>query len=80
MRHAENLLRLKGIIRLSGEMTPRLLNGVHDVFSSEPVSDTTLDRNSAGSIVFIGENLPEDTIRADLKSCEIRGLPENKDV
>ena len=72
MRHAENLLRVKGIVRFAGEDAPRLLNGVHDVFSSEPTDNTTLTKDSAGSIVFIGANLPEETIRADLKSSEIQ--------
>jgi len=75
MRHAENLLRIKGIARFSGEMAPRLLNGVHDVFSSQPANAATLATGDAGAIVFIGEGLPEDAIRADLKSCEAAGPP-----
>ncbi len=66
MRHAENLLRIKGIVRFSGEETPRLLNGVHDVFSSELTQCDALTVGNAGSIVFIGVDLPEDTIRSDL--------------
>ena len=80
LRHADRLLRVKGIVRICGEKTPRLLNGVHDVFSSKPVADTTLDGHSAGSIVIIGEELPEDAIRADLKSCEIGELPKNEEA
>jgi G3E family GTPase len=75
MRHAENLLRVKGIVRFSGDQTPRLLNGVHDVFASEPVGNSAIDAKSAGSIVFIGIDLPEETIRSDLKSCEFEGSP-----
>lgn len=70
MRHAENLLRIKGIVRFAGEQTPRILNGVHDVFSSEPTSAKVLASGQSGSVVFIGVELPEQTIRADLKSCE----------
>jgi G3E family GTPase len=68
MRHAENLLRIKGIVRFAGENTPRLLNGVHDVFSSERTQSNSLAEGCAGSIVFIGVDLPEDTIRSDLVS------------
>ncbi len=70
MRHAENLLRIKGLVRFAGEGPPRLLNGVHDVFSSEVASESTLAPDQAGSIVFIGVGLPEQVIRADLKACE----------
>jgi len=70
MRHAENLLRVKGFVRFSGEARPRLLNGVHDVFVSEPVDVAALEEDHAGALVFIGEDLPETAIRADLKSCE----------
>jgi len=77
MRHAENLLRVKGIARFGGEAHPRLLNGVHDVFSSEPADSAILEKGSSGSIVFIGENLPEAAIRTDLKSCEAAGPMAN---
>ena len=71
MRHAENLLRIKGLVLFSGEDQPRLLNGVHDVFSSEVTGPDTLAADQTGSIVFIGIDLPESVIRADLKSCEL---------
>ena len=35
MRHAENLLRMKGIVLFDGESEPQLLNAVHDVFTSD---------------------------------------------
>ena len=72
MRHAEDLLRIKGIVRFAGEKKPRLLNGVHDVFSSELSDTMALAMGQAGSIVFIGVDLPEATIRADLAGCEIK--------
>ena len=72
MRHAENLLRIKGLVRFAGENSPRLLNGVHDVFSSEPANQGLLVDDQAGFIVFIGVNLPEQTIRMDLRSAEIQ--------
>ncbi len=70
MRHAESLLRIKGLIRLAGEARPRLVNGVHDVFASEP-TDAALP--AGGFLVFIGIDLPEEAIRADLRSCASTG-------
>ncbi|CAN5810071.1 GTP-binding protein [soil metagenome] len=70
MRHAEALLRVKGIVRFAGNRGVRLVNGVHDVFSSEPVDAAGPPPGLGGALVFIGIGLPEAGIRADLASCE----------
>ncbi len=69
MRHAENILRIKGLAWFSGETSPRLLNGVHDVFSSEASAAAPQGPGTSGSIVFIGIDLPEEEMRADLQRC-----------
>ncbi len=68
MRHAEKLLRMKGIVKLAGDPQPRLLNGVHDVFTSNPAPTAKVD-SGGGTLVFIGTDLPQDSLRADLERC-----------
>ncbi len=67
MRHAESLLRMKGVALFSGDSTPRLLNGVHDVFTSDALDGAVIE--NTGSLVFIGRGLPEEQIRSDLLGC-----------
>ncbi|MBA3325841.1 MAG: GTP-binding protein [Rhodobacteraceae bacterium] len=69
MRHAESLLRIKGVVRIAGDAEPRLVNGVHDVFASEPIAEAAAPQGEGGFLVFIGVDLPEAAIRADLASC-----------
>jgi len=72
MRHAEKLLRMKGIVRFDGESEPQLLNAVHDVFTSNKAPDLKVASDSGGTLVFIGRGLSEDELRTDLKKCEVR--------
>ena len=72
MRHAENLLRIKGLVRFDGQQGLRLVNGVHDVFSSSNTCNIELPNSAQGAIVFIGIDLPEDVIRTDILSCYSR--------
>jgi G3E family GTPase len=69
MRHAENLLRIKGLVRFAGDQRLRLISGVHDVFSSADACGAVLEHDASGAIVFIGTDLPEERIRADILSC-----------
>ncbi|WP_207382987.1 CobW family GTP-binding protein [Pseudaestuariivita atlantica] len=64
MRHAERLLRAKGILRFANETDMHLVNITHDVCEIEPFGQTAPAR-----IVFIGIDLPEDDIRSDLTRC-----------
>jgi G3E family GTPase len=73
LRHAERLLRCKGIVRIAGAPHPVLLQGVRDIFRTTPAPDpATLAPGDHGAIVFIGLGLPEAAIRADLRRCEAR--------
>jgi G3E family GTPase len=67
MRHAERLLRMKGIVSFADEKKRCLVNGVHDVFTSQDV-DLSPD-NVPDALVFIGIDLPEKEIRKDVLSC-----------
>jgi G3E family GTPase len=74
LRHAERLLRCKGVIRIAGEPHPVLLQGVRDVMRTSRAPDgAALAAGEHGAIVFIGLGLPEAAIRADLARCETRG-------
>jgi G3E family GTPase len=74
LRHAERLLRCKGVIRIAGEAHPVLLQGVQDVMRTSRAPDSAaLPEGDHGAIVFIGLGLPEASIRADLARCEAAG-------
>ncbi|MEM1432222.1 MAG: GTP-binding protein [Pseudomonadota bacterium] len=64
MRHAERLLRIKGVVRFRGDPTARLLNVVHDVADMRPLGDA-----GPSALVFIGIGLPETEIRRDIARC-----------
>lgn len=65
MRHAERLLRVKGILSFANDPKPQLMNITHDVCKIEPLSVS----HRPGPLVFIGVDLPEDEIRRDLQRC-----------
>lgn len=70
LRHAERLLRCKGVIRIAGEARPVLLQGVQDMVRTSRAPDSaSLPEGDHGAIVFIGLGLPEAAIRADLARC-----------
>jgi G3E family GTPase len=72
LRHADLLLRCKGVIRIAGELHPVLLQGVRDVMRTTRAPESAwLAAHDNGAIVFIGLGLPEATIRADLTRCEV---------
>ena len=71
MRHAEKILRMKGIVLFDGISAPQLLNVVHDVFTSSAATGTRISDNCGGTLVFIGRGLSETELRADLEKCVI---------
>ena len=74
LRHAERLLRCKGVIRIAGEAQPVLLQGVQDIVRTSRAPDSAaLPEGDHGAIVFIGLGLPEAAIRADLARCAAKG-------
>ena len=73
MRHAEKLLRMKGIVLFDGESEPQLLNAVHDVFTSKAATGSTVANGLGGTLVFISRGLCEDELRADLEKCMVPG-------
>jgi G3E family GTPase len=74
LRHADRLLRCKGVIRIAGETHPVLLQGVQDVMrTGRAPASAALAEGDHGAIVFIGIGLPEAAIRADLARCAAPG-------
>ena len=71
MRHAENLLRMKGIVLFDGESEPQLLNAVHDVFTSDAATGSTVANGLGGTLVFISRGLSESELRTDLEKCMV---------
>ena len=69
MRHAEKLLRMKGIVLFQGSSEPQLLNAVHDVFTSGAATGAQIAEGLGGTLVFIGRGLNEEELRADLDKC-----------
>ena len=69
LRHADNLLRAKGVVRFVGDARAHLINIVHDVHDARPT-----DARTASGLVFIGQGLPKAEIRTDLQAC-LRSVP-----
>lgn len=67
LRHAENLLRIKGVVRFADGGMPHLINGVHDVYSILEMPPLTL----AAGLVVIGQNLPATAIAAEIANCQV---------
>lgn len=65
MRHAERLLRVKGILEFADDPMLHLMNITHDVCTVEPLETAT----GPSPLVFIGLDLPQDEIRRDLERC-----------
>jgi len=63
MRHAENLLRMKGIVWFEGQTEPQLLNAVHDVFTSSEATGFEVANGLGGTLVFISRGLSENELR-----------------
>lgn len=71
MRHAEKLLRMKGIVMFDGESESQLLNAVHDVFTSGVATASTVANGTGGTLVFITSGLSENELRTDLEKCMV---------
>ena len=71
MRHAEKLLRMKGIVLFDGECEPHLLNAVHDVFTSSVATGSSTANETGGTLVFITCGLSENELRIDLEKCMV---------
>ena len=71
MRHAEGLLRMKGVVRFDGSAEPQLLNVVHDVFTSGVAGGAVVGEGSGGTLVFICRGISEEELRGDLARCVV---------
>lgn len=67
--YGPDLLRYKGVLWLVGSEFRVAFQGVHMLAVSDVLGPWG-DRKRFSKLVFIGRNLPEDAIRAGLKTCE----------
>ncbi|HUZ74596.1 MAG TPA: GTP-binding protein [Stellaceae bacterium] len=65
VRHAEHLLRVKGILHLAGEDAPVAIHGVHHVFHPPVKLPPRADDDARSRLVFITRGLARGAIAAD---------------
>lgn len=69
MRHAERLLRYKGLLNIQGMDSRVVLQGVHGQIEITSDRAWRLEEARTTVVVFIGRNLPEQEIREGLRQC-----------
>jgi G3E family GTPase len=60
---------MKGIVEVQGEARRVVFQGVHMRFDGRPDRPWNDGEDRSAILVFIGRNLPEEELRAGLKSC-----------
>ena len=63
VRHADQLLRVKGVVHVVGEEEPVAIHGVHHVF--HPPMRVARPQGVESKIVFITKNLPREVVQAE---------------
>ena len=63
VRHANQLLRVKGVVHVAGEEEPVAIHGVHHVF--HPPMRVARPQGAESRIVFITKNLSREAVQAD---------------
>ena len=64
-----NILRCKGILSFKNDDDRFVFQGVHMILDGDHQRDWKPDEKRESRIVFIGRNLPEETIRKGFESC-----------
>lgn len=67
----DELLRYKGILNLDGNSHKIAFQGVHMIMGGTELRPWREDETRASVMVFIGRNLPEDTIRRVFQTCVV---------
>ena len=67
--HAKHLLHYKGIVAFAGVDHRIVFQGVHMMMGSDIGRAWAPDESRESKLVFIGRNLPRDSIRARLEKC-----------
>ena len=69
MTRGTDIFRMKGIVEIQGEARRVVFQGVHMMFDGRPDRPWNDGEDRSAILVFIGRNLPEEELRAGLKSC-----------
>lgn len=72
-QHGNSLLRYKGVLSVAGEDRRMVFQGVLRLYGFDYDSEWAVDEERESVIVFIGDNLPEDEIRAGFAELEQAG-------
>ena len=64
-----DIFRMKGILAIAGQDQKFVFQGVHMVFSGEPLEPWNPDEPRESRLVFIGRKLDHASFEAALKSC-----------
>jgi G3E family GTPase len=68
-KEGPNILRCKGILSFKGDPKRFVLQGVHMILDGDHQREWRSDEPRTSRIVFIGRQLPEQSIRAGFESC-----------
>ena len=68
-KHGRNLMRYKGVLAYSGFEKRVIVQGVHMLMSSDLGSPWRSTDERVSQLVFIGRNLPQAELTAELESC-----------
>ena len=64
-----NIFRMKGILNIAQEDKRFVFQGVHMIFDGKPDRNWQAEETRKSELVFIGRNLDEQQLKADLHSC-----------
>ncbi len=76
MLRGQDLLRVKGILNLTGEAAPVAIHGVHHVFHPPVALDRWPDEDRRSRIVFITRDIDRAALEASWRSTADRGAGE----
>jgi G3E family GTPase len=79
-RHGDKVLRVKGILNLSGEAAPVAIHGVQRLVHNPVHMNAWPDRDRGSRIVFIVDGLDPDLIRRSLAAFNGLGMPVTQKV
>ena len=64
-----DIFRMKGILHIQGQERKFVFQGVHMLFSGEPLEAWGVDEVRESRLVFIGRNLKHEELDAGLRDC-----------
>jgi G3E family GTPase len=75
-RHADSLLRVKGILNIAGEAGPLVIHGVHDLFHPPVLLERWPDADRRSRLVFIVRDLDRAAIEAGWGGLRAENQPD----